>query len=373
MKSIVNALVIVLLLYCFIIGYVSCTTGSSLSCYDYAVSSFPTMGYSKDQLFSIRNTCLYDSQGYVSVLKKNGIFKYSGPRGCRSGIQCRNKIHKISSVITNHDTQSSSNKSHDGVTMSNLTKVDTGGFIPPKQDKKVSVSLVNAQSLNNKTQVFLDYVTGIKTDLCVVTETFLTDLSTVTRAAIQPDGYFFVDQPISSGEACGGTGLWYRDCFKVSRLSYGQKSSFEFSEWLVQWSNKRLKLCILYHPPYSQSNPISNGTFLDEFDEYLDCTVLCDELLCIMGDFNIHMNKPQDVDQIRLSSMLKSYGLVNHVDIPTHRLGNTLDLIITRDNDELSFSKPSAGYMLSDHFFVTTKLGFPKPDLTVKSVTYRNT
>ncbi len=182
-----------------------------------------------------------------------------------------------------------------------------------------------------------------------------------------------MDQPRLSGEARGGTGLLYRDCFKVTKLSYGQKLSFEFSEWLVQWSNKRLRLCILYHPPYSQSNPISNGTFLDEFDEYLESTALCDELLCVAGDFNIHMNKPNDTDQVRLSSMLKSYGLLNHVNIPTHIHGNTLDLIITRDNDEMNLSAPSAGYMLSDHFFVTTKLGFPRPDLTVKSITYRNT
>ena len=358
MNSIVNASLIVLLLHCFTNGYVSHTSGSYLLCYEVAVSSFQTMGYSKNQLISIRNSCLHDSDGYVSILKENGIFKYSGPRGCRSGIQCRNKTHKISTIISNHGTQSDRNKP-EGVTASNLIKVDTGSFSPPRYESKVSISLVNAQSLNNKTQDFLDYVIGIKSDLCVVTETFLTDLSDVTRAALQPDGYFFKDQPRLSGDARGGTGLLHRDCFKVSKLSHGQKSSFEFSEWLVQWSNKRLKLCILYHPPYSQSNPITNGTFLDEFDEYLDCTVLSDELLCITGDFNIHMNKPQDVDQVRLSSMLKSYGLVNHVDIPTHRLGNTLDLIITRDNDE---SKPSAGYMLSDHFFVTSRLGFPRPE-----------
>ena len=131
-------------------------------------------------------------------------------------------------------------------------------------------------------------------------------------------------------------------------------------------------MCVIYHPPPSKSNPVSNTTFLDEFEEYLESVVLCDEMLCIAGDFNIHMNKSQDCDQIRLSSILNSCGLINHVHVPTHKSGNTLDLIITRDNNELAVSTPTAGYLISDHCFVHTRFGFPRPNLTVKSVRYRN-
>ncbi len=60
------------------------------------------------------------------------------------------------------------------------------------------------------------------------------------------------------------------------------------------------------------------------------------------------------------------------MDIPTHKLGNMLDLIITRDNEELVLSSPTAGFMISDHCFVHTKLGFPRPNWTTKSVTSRN-
>ncbi len=125
-------------------------------------------------------------------------------------------------------------------------------------------------------------------------------------------------------------------------------------------------------PAIFSESPSHKWNLLDEFDDYLDSIVLYDELLCIAGDFNLHMNKPNDCDQIRMSSMLISYGLKNHVNIPTHIHGNTLDLIITRDNEELLFSEPTAGYMISDHCFVHTRLGFPKPNLSIKSVTYRN-
>ncbi len=368
MKLSVIAFVYIVSLFCLAVVvdvyHVGC-----LSCYGTVNSTCITMGYSRDQLISLRNDFRNDSNGYVSILKENGIFKFRGPRGTRAGVQKKNQFHKISTIISTNTKQNSSSQ---GVDFKNLTKIKTTKHVPSKCENGINLSVVNTQSLNEKTQDFMDYAIGIRSDLCVVTETFLTDLSTVTRAALQSNGYHFVDQPRLSGQARGGTGLLHRECFKVSKTSVGQKLSFEFSEWLVQWSNKRLKLCIVYHPPYSQSNPISNGTFLEEFDDYLDSIVLCDELLCISGDFNIHMNKPNDTDQIRLSSMLKSYGLINHVTVPTHKHGNTLDLIITRDNEELILSKPKAGYMISDHCFITTRLGFPCPNFTVKSISHRN-
>ncbi len=236
------------------------------------------------------------------------------------------------------------------------------------------MSLVNTCSISGpkgKTQDFLDYVTGTKTDITVVTETFLTDRHDDTRAQLHPSGYAFVDQPRLSGAARGGTGLFYRDCFKVTKTCFGQNTSFEYSEWTVAWSNKRLRLCIIYHPPYSQSNPVPNSVFLDEFEDYLESVVLSDEMLCIAGDFNIHMNKADDPDQQRLSDILRSFGLINHITFPTHKEGNTLDLVITRDNGEfnISFSRP--GYFISDHCFVHTGISIPRPNLTVKSISFR--
>ncbi len=275
MKGSVNAITIVLLyaLFC-LCGYVD-TFGSNLSCYEIdASSSSFIMYYTRDQLIEIRNLCHNNPNNYVSVLKKNGLFKHQGPRGCRSGFQTKNKIHTIpsvqcsssvtqcrSSVARSQTTSKTQNEISCGVNASNLIKVGITKHCPSRCENKISLCLVNAQSLNDKTQDFMDYIIGMRSDLCIITETFLTDLSVVTRAALQPVGYLFTDQPRLSGEARGGTGLLYRDCFKATKTSYGQKSSFEYSEYLVTWSNKRLKLCIIYHQPYSQSHPVTNGTF----------------------------------------------------------------------------------------------------------------
>ena len=49
--------------------------------------------------------------------------------------------------------------------------------------------------LVEKTEDFIDHVTGGQVDLCAVTETFLTEHYNVTCAALHPTGYAFKDQP----------------------------------------------------------------------------------------------------------------------------------------------------------------------------------
>ena len=62
----------------------------------------------------------------------------------------------------------------------------------------IYLNVINAQSIcgpSGKTEDFIDHVTGGHVDLCVVTETFLTEQNNVTQAALHPSGYAFKDQP----------------------------------------------------------------------------------------------------------------------------------------------------------------------------------
>ena len=74
---------------------------------------------------------------------------------------------------------------------------------------------------------------------------------------------------------------------------------------------------------------MATSVFFDEFSVYVESLVMCNELLLIYGDFNIHIGVPSDADTIRLKDLLFSMGLVQHVKRPTHIHGHTLDLIIT--------------------------------------------
>ena len=64
-------------------------------------------------------------------------------------------------------------------------------------------------------------------------------------------------------------------------------------------------------------------------------------------------------------------GLQQHVITPTHESGNTLDLIITQQCEDLVKETPQSDYHISDHWSVICRLNLDKPRITKKTVTFR--
>ena len=140
---------------------------------------------------------------------------------------------------------------------------------------------------------------------------------------------------------------------------------------LLKHGSSELRVIVIYRIPYSAAHPISTSVFLDEFPAYLESVVMSSEPLLITGDFNIHVNVPNDSDAARFLELLTSMGLEQHVDKPTHISGHTLDLIITRCSDSLLSAKPIADYLFSDHITVLCDLELGKPPPKVKQGSYR--
>ena len=90
-----------------------------------------------------------------------------------------------------------------------------------------------------------------------------------------------------------------------------------------------------------------------------------------MGDFNIHVDIGNDPDSLKLSDLLDSLGLHQHVDQLTHIHGHTLDLVITRCSEQILKGSPCVNRFFSDHASVMCTLYSRKPGMTVKSISYR--
>ena len=69
--------------------------------------------------------------------------------------------------------------------------------------------------------------------------------------------------------------------------------------------------------------------------------------------------------------LLNSMGLVQHVKRPTHIHGHTLDLIITRQADDIVDGKPLPERYFSDHAAVICKLSVAERPLRIKHAEYR--
>ena len=234
----------------------------------------------------------------------------------------------------------------------------------------VAFCLLNARSLKNKTASFVDYVQDCKADIFAITETWLTQNDAVVCREITPAGYRLLHCP-RADRAGGGTALLFKDRFNELQFSAGEKSSFEFSEYLIDASSFQFRLVIIYRIPYSAVHPITSSTFFLEFSDYLDSLLLSKVPLCIFGDFNFHLDVSGDVDAAKFADLLELLCLTQHDRSPTHIQGHILDLVITRKSDNIIKGRPISDRYISDHCSVLCSLSVPRPSPTVKHISFR--
>lgn len=146
-----------------------------------------------------------------------------------------------------------------------------------------------------------------------------------------------------------------RNGYVTSKISCIKESSFEVSEWLVDVRSTRLRIVIIYRLPFSPVHPVSISTFFAEFSDYLE-SVMSNEPLVLLGDVNIHVDVPTDMDAIQFRDLLDSMSLQQHVKQPTHIHGHTLDLLITRQSDVIIAKEPEIERYFSDHAVVLCDL-----------------
>ncbi|CAJ1059652.1 hypothetical protein F2P79_025107%2C partial [Xyrichtys novacula] len=79
--------------------------------------------------------------------------------------------------------------------------------------------------------------------------------------------------------------------------------------------------------------------------------------IIILGDMNIHVDNPSCPFAAEFLQLLDCLNLTQHVHVPTHSKGNTLDLIIT--NSAPLSNLATYGLGVSDHLVISMELPFP--------------
>ena len=121
---------------------------------------------------------------------------------------------------------------------------------------------------------------------------------------------------------------------------------------------------------FEELDLVLTATFPNEFANYIEMKVLCKELL-LLGDFSIRVDAVDDIDATKFSDLLESLGLVQHVEHAKHVHGHTLDLIISRKWDTTIYAAPRIDRFLSDHGAVHFTINSNRPNITVKTVSFR--
>ena len=122
--------------------------------------------------------------------------------------------------------------------------------------------------------------------------------------------------------------------------------TMECADFLLDFQNMLVNLCVIYRPPDT-----SIASFCDDLMDYQERNVTSPGRMIIVGDINIHTNKEQHPDSILFQETLDGLGLRDHVDFATHYFGNSLDAVITSQDDPI-VNTVVQGELFSDHHWV---------------------
>ena len=130
----------------------------------------------------------------------------------------------------------------------------------------------------------MDFVVSRDISLFFVTETWLTDATNNTTAAIKSFGFkiYHCFRDFSQG---GGVAIIYRPMLKVIRVKIDHNRSFESVSAKIKLHDNTFLMCsCIYRPDGSVSS------FLSDFNSFLEDIFMKSTKLLICGDLNIHLD-----------------------------------------------------------------------------------
>ena len=106
-------------------------------------------------------------------------------------------------------------------------------------------------------------------------------------------------------------------------ISCSNYSSFQH-QCLIFNFNPKIHLINIY-----RHQEISTDIFLVELESFLTAHSKYSQSILLAGDFNVHYDKTDSPEVVKLNNVLSAFGLAQHVTGPTHKLKHTLDLVYT--------------------------------------------
>ena len=81
----------------------------------------------------------------------------------------------------------------------------------------------------------------------------------------------------------------------------------------------------------------------------------------ILGNLNVHVDIPTNPLVLKINSQLNRYSFYQGVNVHTHKLCHTLDIVMPRPTDDIVCSTTVTQLHSSDHYCVVCDLSLIKP------------
>ena len=229
----------------------------------------------------------------------------------------------------------------------------------------LKIATLNARSVKNKDQLLFQELTDNNIDIGLITETCLKDTQEdeawVNQSALQQNSYKTWLHNRPNDQHGRGLALIHKNHIPIKEFRKGNTPTIEYGVWKARIHNKTILLAGIYHPLPSTTNRTTTGMFIDEITDLLTDTVPKYPNLIILGDFNIGTEKVPNADTVIFNDTMAALGPQQHVQGPTHKMGNTLDLIFSQLETQLTVTGMATHGFVSDHCMVSVELLLKKP------------
>ena len=254
------------------------------------------------------------------------------------------------------------------VNWDNLIKIETRTNLFPivsrkdRRSKELCICLLNTQLARNKIEILRNTIIDHDIDILTMTETWLTSAAKdeLFIIGLKMGGYDLFSVPRKGNGGYGGVAILYKKNLSVLSKTSCEFSSFEHCEVTFNTGSKQLNVNVVYRPPPSQKNRLTNKMFFDEFLPFMHDRISSTGHFLLLGDLNFHLEDRNDTEAVKLNDLFDTLNYNQHVTARTHKSGHTLDVVVSRDNEDL-ISRWKVADQLSDHNLILCDVYHPKP------------
>ena len=147
------------------------------------------------------------------------------------------------------------------------------------------------------------------------------------------NGYTLLQRPRNTGRRGGGVRVLINNQINVKSRMIGvnpEITSFESMEVIITVVSITIRFSVIYRmPPVKSKNGLKQGTFCNEFNDYLNKLSCMNGNIVIVGDFNIDWVNTNGSERKQFCNILETFGFVQNICTETHSSHHLLDYIIT--------------------------------------------
>ena len=223
----------------------------------------------------------------------------------------------------------------------------------------------------NKIHTILQVLSDEDIDIACFQETWFSSETNAITSIIKEAGYNIVHVFRTDKKGAGVAVIWKNklDSLKqICKIKTKDYISLQYQCIVFNFKPKIIIISIyrLQEIPFKQ--------FLDDFEDLINDHFNNTHSLILIGDINVHFEKPESRETILLSDLTSSFGLSQLINGPTHILGHSIDLVFLNPFEVQTTIKPQLNCDVSDHFPIRLSLNhvYKQPVSVKKRISYRN-